>query len=40
MIFLIILGALAVLVSIWPELFTNHIPHELGLGDDEQEDEQ
>ena len=29
--FILILVAVAVLAAVWPELFSNHIAHDLGL---------
>ena len=29
--FILILVAIAVLAAVWPELFSNHIAHDLGL---------
>jgi hypothetical protein len=33
---LVLLSAVALLASLWPELFTNHIPHELGITKDKK----
>ena len=30
--FILVFVAVAVLAAVWPELFSNHIAHELGIG--------